>query len=355
MPKRQAILSSLLMLLLATGGVVASAQDSEAVVELANVTRGSNSSVLRLPGTVISTRDAQISSELTGRLTWVAEVGQHVPRGEPLAVIEDHLLHLQLRDDWAEIERTEADIEYNRRQIKRLEKLAKQNNTAQAELDEIKSRLEMLIQEQRIAEVNRERTLYDLERSRVLAPYDGVVVSREMSAGEYTEPGLALVRLVDTQTLEISVNAPLRVARYVQPGAAVQVESTDTQLLAKVRGVVPVGDARSRMMELRLELEPGHWHIGEAVTVELPDGESQAALSVPRDALVLRGDEIYLFTVSPERRAVKVPVTTGAGRGSRISIQADLEVGDAVVVRGAERLQEGQRVKVTQHHLAVSQ
>lgn len=354
MLKRQAILAGLL-LLLATGGGLASAQDNEAVVELANVTRGSNSAVLRLPGTVISTRDALISSELTGRLTWVAEVGQQVPRGEPLAVIEDHLLQLQLRDDWAEIERTKADIEYNRRQIKRLEKLAKQNNTAKAELDEMKSRLEMLIQEQRIAEVNRERTLYDLERSRVRAPYDGVVVSREMSAGEYTEPGLALVRLVDTLTLEISVNAPLRVARYVQPGADVQVESNDIQLLAKVRGVVPVGDARSRMMELRLELEPGHWHIGEAVTVELPDGESQAALSVPRDALVLRNDEVYLFTVSPEKKAVKIPVTTGAGRGSRISILADLEVGDAVVVRGAERLQEGQRVKVTQHHLAVSQ
>lgn len=354
MEKPQAFLKYLLALSLALNTCLAIAQESEVVVELANVTQGNNNSVLRLPGTVISTRDAEISSELTGRLTWVAEVGQQVPKGEPLAVIEDHLLQLQLRNDWAEIERMKADIAYNKRQIKRLEKLARQNNTAQSELDEITSRLEMLVQEQRIAEVNRERTLYDLQRSRVRAPYTGVVVSREMSAGEYTEPGLALVRLVDTQTLEISVNAPLRIAHYVQSGSAVQVQSGKLQMLANVRGVIPVGDPRSRMMELRLELEPGHWHIGEAVTVELPDGESHPSLSVPRDALVLRNDQIYLFTVSPDKRAVKVPVTTGAGRGARISIQGDLQVGDAVVVRGAERLQEGQLVKVTQHHLAAS-
>lgn len=355
MPQPPLILSLSLAVLLAWGPGLAAAQPGEVVVELANVIQGSSSSVLRLPGTVISTADAEISSELSGRLTWLAEVGQQVVRDEPIAVIDDHLLKLQLRNDWAEIERIKADIAYNRRQITRLEKLARQNNTAKAELDQIQSRLEMLVQEERIAEVDRERTLYDLGRSRVRAPYSGVVVSREMSAGEYTAPGRALVRLVDTETLEISVNAPLRVARYIQPGSQVQVESSELRLLATVRGVVPVGDARSRMMELRLALAPGHWHIGEAVTVELPDGEARVALSVPRDALVLRDKEVYVFTVSGDNKAVKVPVATGAGHGSRIAIEGELQVGDAVVVRGAERLREGQVVKVTQHHLAVTQ
>lgn len=355
MPNRHVIRIALLALLLAGSAGLARGQTDAVVVELANVTQANSSSVLRLPGTVISTRDAAISAEVSGRLTWVAEVGQQIARDQPIAVIDDHLLQLQLRNDWAEIERIKADIEYNRRQIKRLEKLARQNNTAQSELDEIQSRMEMLVQDQRIAEVNRERTVYDLGRSRVRAPYQGIVASREMSTGEYTAPGRALVRLVDTQTLEISVNAPLRVARYVQSGSQVQVESSDLQLLASVRGVVPVGDDRSRMMELRLELEPGHWYIGEAVTVEVPDGETSAALSVPRDALVLRDQEVYVFTVSSENKAVKVPVTTGSGRGSRIAIQGNLQVGDPVVVRGAERLREGQVVKVTQHHLAASQ
>ena len=281
-------------------------------------------------------------------------MGEHVEQGEPLAIIDDHLLQLRLRNDEAEIARIAADIDYNQRQIKRLERLAQQNNTAQAELDQIRSRMEMLVQEQRIAEVDRDRTLYDLQRSKVAAPFSGVVASREMSIGEYTAVGSALVRLVDTRALEISVNAPLRVAAFNQAGAQVQVEADGRAVMSPIRGVVPVGDNRSHMMELRLKARAGEWFIGEAVTVEIPEGLSEQGIAVPRDALVLRDNQVYVYTVSPENTAVKVPVTTGAGRGTMIAVQADLQPGSPVVIRGAERLQEGQSVKVIQHQLAAS-
>ncbi len=347
-------LSCIAALLICACGTVLAEEQSEAVVELATVTEGNSGSVLRLPGSVISTRDAQISAELSGRLTWIAEVGQRVKEGDLIAVLDDHLLNLQLRNDFAEIERIEADIAYNQRQAGRLERLARQNNTAESELDEVQSRLRMLQQDLQIAQVAREHTVYDLGRSHIKAPFSGVIASRDMAPGEYTSPGRSLVRLVDTDSLEISVNAPLRAARHNQVGAGVKVEADGRQLVVPVRGLVPVGDSRSRMMELRLSLEPGHWFIGEAVTVELPDDAPRLALSVPRDALVLRDDEIYVYTVSADNRAVKVPVKPGAGLGSRIAIEAELKAGDPVVVRGAERLRDGQAVKVTQHHLAAS-
>jgi len=341
-------------LLLLVFSVTASAQTPEAVVELASVTERGSSSVVRLPGTVISKHDAEISAELSGRLSWVAEVGDTVRSGDPVAVIDDHLLQLQLRNDEAQIARINADINYNQRQIKRLEQLAEQNNMAHSELDQVKSQHEMLVQESKIAQVNRDRTLYDIERARVSAPFSGIIVSREMTIGEYTSPGAPLVRLVDTRALEISVNAPLRIARYNQAGTEVQVEADERQLLTAIRNVIPVGDSRSRMMEVRIQLQAGNWHIGEAVTVDLPDGEKELSLSVPRDALVLRNDQVFVYTVSADDTAVKVPVTAGAGRGSNIAITGDLFAGDPVVVRGAERLRDGQSVKVIRHHLAGS-
>ncbi len=347
-------LSRIAALLICTCGPVLAEEQKAAVVELATVTEGNSGSVLRLPGSVISTRDAQISAELSGRLTWIAEVGQQVKEGDLITVLDDHLLNLQLRNDFAEIERIEADIAYNQRQVGRLERLARQNNTAESELDEVQSRLRMLQQDLQMAQVAREQTVYDLGRSHIKAPFSGVIASRDMAPGEYTSPGQALLRLVDTESLEISVNAPLRAAHHNQVGSEVNVEADGRQLLVPVRGLVPVGDTRSRMMELRLSLEPGHWFIGEAVTVELPDEAPRLALSVPRDALVLRDDEIYVYTVSADNRAVKIPVKPGAGLGSRIAIDAELEAGDPVVVRGAERLTEGQPVRVTQHRLAVN-
>lgn len=343
------------MALLALPAVPAPAAElPEAIVEVATVSEGKSEAVLRLPGTVLSKRDAQISAEVSGRLVWVAEVGERIEEGEPLAVIDDHLLKLQLRNDWAEIERIKADIEYNKRQIARLERLAEQNNTSRSGLDEMQSQLQMLEQQLRIAEVGRDRTVYDLGRARVRAPFSGVIAGRHASIGEYTEPGDPLLRLVDTEALEISVNAPLRAARHNTPGSLLQVEGDGRRLAAEIRALVPVGDSRSRMMELRLSLEPGHWYIGEAVTVELPDDTDDTVLNVPRDALVLRDEEVFVYTLSADGRAVKVPVITGAGRGDTIAVRGKLEPGAPVVVRGAERLHDGQSVKVIRDRAAAT-
>ena len=343
-----------LAFVLAVGPSLAAAQAPEAVVELATVTEQGTHSVMRLPGTVISKRDAGISAELSGRLTWVAEVGERIDQGDALATIDDHLLQLQLRNNNAEIARINADINYNKRQIERLQRLAEQNNMARSELDQVESRYQMLVQDRAIALVNKDRTLYDLQRTKVTAPFSGIVVRREMTIGEYTAPGAALIRLVDTNALEISVNAPLRIARHNPAGTQVQIEADDRQLLTAIRSVIPVGDSRSRMMEVRIQLQAGSWNIGEAVTVDLADGARQLSLSVPRDALVLRNDQVFVYTVSADSTAVKVPVTAGSGRGSNIAISGDLFAGDPVIVRGAERLRDGQAVKVIRHHLAGS-
>ncbi|GAB3284271.1 efflux RND transporter periplasmic adaptor subunit [Parahaliea aestuarii] len=342
----------LLALLVLCAG--ARAQPPEAVVELANVSEGEAAAVVRLPGTVISTRDAALSAEVAGRLTWIAEVGDFVEQGKPVARVDDHLLQLAQRNHSAQIARLDADIAYHQRQIERLQSLAAQNNMARSELDQVESQLAMLEQERKIAEVALERSRYDLERSQVVAPFSGVVAERSAAEGEYLETGSPLLRLVDTQRLEISVNAPLKVARHNRAGETVQVESPESRAEARIRGLVPVGDARSRMMELRLSLSDSPWLIGEAVTVELPESERFSALRVPRDALVLRDREVFVYTVDADNTARKVPVVPGAGRGTSIAVSGDLKAGEPVVIRGAERLQEGQSVRVIQHHLAVT-
>jgi RND family efflux transporter MFP subunit len=318
------------------------------------VTEIESSPMIRLPGSVLSLRDARIAAELNGRLTWVAEVGDRVARGEPVATIDVHLLDLQLRNDEAQIARIQADIDYNRRQAARLQRLARQNNTAQSELDQIESGLAMLAQELRIAEVTRDRTRYDLERSQVRAPFDGVVAAREVAAGEYTTTGATLVRLVDTEALEISVAAPLRVARYNRAGATADVEADGVQFASTIRGAVPVGDSQSRMMELRLHADPDQLYIGEAVTVSLAESRAQSTLSVPRDALVLRNQETFVYAINEDDTAVRVPVTAGNGSGADITVTGDLTPGLPVVIRGAERLREGQKVKIIRREVASS-
>jgi RND family efflux transporter MFP subunit len=322
------------------------AQAPASPVELANVHAREIASTVRVTGTVLSREDVELASELEGRLSWVAEVGDRVASGEAVAVVDDHLLQLDLRNDEAEIARLEADLGWQARQIARLSKLAVENNTAKSELDELKSRREMLKQELRIAEIDRDRTLYDLERTKVLAPFDGIVATRMMDSGEYTQAGSGLVRLVNTRAVEVSAQAPLRVARYSRSGESVLVSSDVASQLTPIRSLIPVGDGRSHMMEVRIRLSGSNWLIGEAVTVELPDSAREEQLTVPRDALVLRDKLVYLFTVDAEGVAHRVPVSPGTGLGENIAVTGTLSAGDRVVVRGAERLRDGQSVRV---------
>ena len=88
--------------------------------------------------------------------------------------------------------------------------------------------------------------------------------------------------------------------------------------------------------------------------MELADSPATAALSVPRDALVLRDGEVYVFSVNEDGTARRILVETRAGHGSQIAIDGDLQAGDAVVIRGAERLQDGQEVTVIRPQLAAS-
>jgi RND family efflux transporter MFP subunit len=304
-------------------------------------------------GVVVSREDAAIAAELDGRLTWIIEVGEQVKAGDTLAVLDTHLLELEQRDRRAEVTRLQANLDWLARQTQRLSELATSNNTAHSELDEVKSQGVMLQQELAQAQVNLERTSYNYSRAQVTAPFDGVVVSREVSAGEYTVTGRPLLRLVNTSAAEVSVTAPLRMARFISAGDRVRVQNNDIQGTAIVRSLIAVGDSRSHMMELRVLPEEGDWFIGEAVSVTLPASKRELLTTVARDAVILRDHSNYVFIIGPNDTAQRVIVDLGSGLGDRIAVSGQLDAGDVVIVRGAERLQDGQQVEPLDNRISM--
>ncbi len=313
-------------------------------VEIDSVTRENVAPTMNASGVVVSREDAAIASELDGRLEWIAEVGDRFQRGDTIARLDRHLIQLEERERVAGIEALKADLDWLQRQTNRLEELATRNNTAHSELDETRARYLVLQQELTQAEVALERTRYNLERATVRAPFDGVVVSREMAAGEYATEGRSLLRLVNTQALEVSVTAPLRLARFNKPGDIVQLSNGELVAEARIRSLVEVGDLRSHMMELRLTPTTSEWLIGEAVSVELPAAVVENSTTVARDAIVLRDRSNYVYLVTEDSTAQRVAVELGSGSGERIAVRGAIQPGDTVVVRGAENLRDGQKV-----------
>jgi hypothetical protein len=120
----------------------------------------------------------------------------------------------------------------------------------------------------------------------------------------------------------------------------------DREFKANVRAVVPVGEERSRQFELRLALGENPPMVGSALEVALPEREVAQTLAVPRDALVVREGGSYVLPITAENTPERIDVKAGASDGELTAVTGELSAGDTVVVRGAERLSVGQKVRI---------
>ena len=139
--------------------------------------------------------------------------------------------------------------------------------------------------------------------------------------------------------------------RYVEKGAALVVKNRDQKTIAEVSSLVSIGTSQSRQFIIRLTINQKNdqqdWIPGMAVRVSVPTQKKVSRLVIPRDAMVIRRDGIYVFRTSADDSVERIQVTTGAAAEGNIAVTGGLKAGDKVVIRGNERLRPGQKVTVT--------
>ncbi len=189
--------------------------------------------------------------------------------------------------------------ESNLAAVNKLEETRSDRGVASGDLNVAKSRLAQ-IQDQ-------------LSRTRIRAPFEGIVVERLMMPGERVDAGDNVVRMVDQQSLEVVARAPLKYYRYLQPGQDLEIRAGDMIDSGKVRTVVAVGSENTHQFELRLDIPSNLYPVGQTLRVAVPTSNVRDALIVPRDALVLRAGGITVFVIDQENMSKQVEVTTGIG------------------------------------------
>ena len=297
-------------------------------------------------GTVVSLNDSRIASEVEGVLIWLADVGDAVDENEVIARIDPRLIRIAVTRAEADVARFASDLKYRQRQLERTEELAAKNSASKTLLDEAlaqRDQAQHLLADARAA---LERARGDLERTVIRAAFAGHVVERLASVGEFINVGEDVVRLVDTHRIEISLPASIALSQFIEPGIRVPVRNGGIEREHAVRTVVPVGDAVSRMVEVRLESSEGEWLVGTPVQVSLPGDRPVSTVAVPRDALVERGGQAFVYKVGEDNTAEQVTVDVNAVVGLWVGVADGIADGDRVIVRGAERLQPGQAVEV---------
>lgn len=319
-----------------------------AVVRVAEVQLAELAPSILVPGTVVSRNDAKLSAEVDGQLLWVAEVGAEIPAGEPVARIEDALRLLQRDEFRGVVASLEAREGFLSREAGRLAQLAAENNAAKNRLDEIQTDLQSATSDIAVARSRLSQAELQLERTRIRAPFAGIVTERLSTPGEHARAGDEIVRLVDPRLLEVVARVPLPSLGFVAVGKHLDIQGERHSGRGEVRTLVPFGDSRSHMFELRLDVEAANWQVGESVRLAVPSAEAERVLAVPRDALVLRRDGASVFRVADDGTAERINVVPGLGAGDLVGVTGELTPGDRVIIRGAERLRDGQPVNIVE-------
>lgn len=350
---RQLLLSATLIVLCVPPAM---AQQDAVPVRVEQVREQTIQRKLPLTGRVHSRHDASLSLTLPGELEWVMEPGTLVEKGEVIGQLDQQPFHLR-RSELAHVAaREQVNARYLEKELARLQRLKEDNNASERLVDESESnrdvsRLELRALQARIAQLDDE-----LRRSKIIAPFSGVIATRHKRGGEYVNPGEPIARLIDLQQLELRFQVPVsylgrlsvqqEVAFYPQGGQLLGERPATQQSI--VRTIIPAADSNSQTFEVRADISPAsHESViaGQLVNVSLQIASGLASVQIPRDAIVLRAEGNYVFLIDEDDTAHRVPIEVGEGSTGWVSVRGELTKGDWVAVRGLERLQEGQTVQ----------
>jgi RND family efflux transporter MFP subunit len=300
-----------------------------------------------IPGSIVSRDDARIAGIVAGRVLWIAEVGQRVTAGATLARLDDTVVKLRVADLQAQVARARSQAELAQTQLERYQSLAATKIYPASQLDEARTQLEMAQHDVARLTAQLKQAQYETEQSVIRAPFAGVVTERFAQRGEYLQVGAAVVRLVNTDDVEARATAALAFAGNVKPGQVAALRVGSEERRGKVRAIVPVGDDRSRQFEIRIALTKAPWPVGTAVEVSVPTGADRTAVVVPRDAIVIRPSHSYVMRVAQNGTVERREVESGSAIEDLVEIRNGVSAGDRLVIRGAERLEPGQAITVT--------
>ena len=329
-----------------------------AEVRVAQPQTRSASDTLTLTGSVTAERDASLSPRLSGLVDSVAvDAGARVTQGDTLLMLDDTLAELALARAEVAVDEGRTRLEDARRLRDEQETLARDGRipastykSQQAEARLAEAALERLRAE--AAEV-RER----VARHALVAPFDGVIRARLTDPGEWVDTGTAVLELVATDRVRVDVQVPQQYIAVLAEGdeAEVRLDALpDRALSGRIGAMVPVSDAQARTFLARVVVDASeHDRVlpGLSARVTFSVGGVEDRLSIPRDAVTRYPDgTTVVWTVEQgeegETIAQRRRVALGAARGEAVDVLEGLEADTRVVVRGNERLREGQRIEV---------
>jgi HlyD family secretion protein len=336
--------------------------------------------VLSATGHVSAATHASVSSKGTGRLEWLGvQEGQHVRKDEVIARLESRDVRAQREQAAASVEAAKANLAQGRAELvdadlalKRARDLAQRNFISSSEVDSAVARhdkaaaaIASLQAQIGVAEANLRVAQVAVEQTLIVAPFTGVVLTKNANVGDILTPFSAasgttgaVVTMADMRTLEVEADVSESSIAKISVGqpAEIQLDAfPELRLAGSVSRIVPDVDRSKATLLVKV-------HFDETDPRVLPDmsakvgflsrrlqaSERSAVAAVRPEAIVTRGGKSYVFVVpaadagAPERVAM-TEVRVGSRIGDLVRVEG-VAPGTRIVIGAPGDLADGARV-----------
>ncbi|MCL1824568.1 MAG: efflux RND transporter periplasmic adaptor subunit [Betaproteobacteria bacterium] len=307
-------------------------------VEVAKVTVREIADDVSAVGTLVSNGSVILRPEVAGRIAAIRlQDGVAVRKGDVLVELDAAVQSAEARQAQAELSLAKANAD-------RVEDLFARQFVSGSARDEAVSRLE-------VARANAALAQARLDRTRIRAPFDGIVGIRKVNVGDYVRDGDALINIEDIAVLKLDFRLPEVYLPRLRSGQELEVTSDVAPNMvfpAEVEAIDPLVDAEGRAVLLRARLanDEGRLRPGVFARVRLIVERRDNVMLIPEAALIpAPGQTQYVFRVD-EGIARQVGVKIGMRRAAEIEIVDGLAPGDLVVAAGQFKLRDGAPVAV---------
>lgn len=283
-------------------------------------------------GSLRSNESVTLSSEIAGRITGIHfREGQPVNQGALLFELDDSVYR-------AELEQARAGLALSERNHERAKELFERKLISTRERDEAAAQLDVDRAAVSLAQAR-------LAKTRIRAPFQGVVGLRAVSPGDYITAGQPLAPLEQLSVLK----ADFRLSEAALPAIRVgqtlnlEVDAYPGQIFpGRVYAIDPrlAEDTRSIGLRARVPNDQGQLRPGLFARVRLVIAERPEAVLVSEQAVVPQADQLFVYVIE-DGKAVLRPVQLGLRQGGRVEVVSGVRPGEVVITAGAQKIGPG--------------
>jgi RND family efflux transporter MFP subunit len=342
----------------ANEAAVAHATQAAAIlsVNVVHPVEGSKADDLVLPGSVQAFTDTPIYSRTNGYLKkWYFDIGSRVRKGDLLAEIETPEIDQQLDQSRAELERMQANADLAGVTSNRWQALLAKHAVSQQEADQTRANYiaaKAAVDASR-ANVRRLEQLQSYER--IVAPFDGVITTRNTDIGDLINAGSGsanpreLFHMDATGKLRVYVAVPEVYSDSIHDGdsATLTQDSNPNQTIPGniVHNANAIDHAtRTLNVEVDVDNSKGVLRPGAYVFVHFHLPAIGNTVTIPSNTLLFRAEGLRVGVVRGDRVQL-LPVTIGHDFGNSVEITSGLAPSDEVILDPSDSLASGMEVQ----------